>query len=130
MLSCLLALTLPIQGVAAATMLRCAADQASVWHEDGHGPAQAEIPALHSGSHHHHHDVAATDAPAPDGATRGSADPKCSACAMCCIASALPATLPGFEATAPAEPFAPTSAGVDPLFLTGGPERPPRPSNA
>lgn len=129
MLSCLLALALPIQGVAAATMFRCVPAQEHIAHAHGGGPGQASVPALHSGAHHQH-DMKAGEAPAQAGPTLASADTRCSVCASCCIATALPTALPAFDASAPAESFAPTSLRVDPLFLTGGPERPPRPSNA
>jgi len=129
----LLALALPTQGLAAATMLHCA-------------PQRSETaPSLHAGHAHHgagahdsahaqHHHTAATDPQAADDdADAGNVKTplhKCSACATCCIGLALPPSaqsLPGPLAAATARPEAAT---VHAAFLTSGPERPPRAQRA
>lgn len=128
----LLAAALPMQGVAAATMLHCAQGGTPAAHSGGTDHAHArELPmASASHHHHHHHDMNAVRAPAKTDAQIASTEAKCSVCAACCIATALPVAIRTFDATMPAESFAPVMARVDPVFLTGGPERPPRPQLA
>jgi len=126
----LLALALPIQGAAAATMAHCepARDQTS--HAAGHDHA---APAPHQA-----HDAAAGTTPAqaaPSMAASGDSNgvdvtssmQKCSACAACCVGLGLPSSafeLPQAPATGPA----PASLSArDAVFVTSGPERPPRP---
>ncbi len=121
-LSWLLALALPMQGVAAATMLHCAEARTPAVH------ARAADLSMASASHHHHHRVmSAVAASAKTDTQIASTEAKCSVCAACCLATALPVAMRSFDATVPAESFAPVMARVDPVFLTGGPERPPRP---
>ena len=76
---------------------------------------------------HHHHDMKPAEAPEKTDRQIASTPSKCSVCAACCLATALPVVMRSFDATVPAESFAPVMARVDPVFLTGGPERPPRP---
>jgi hypothetical protein len=52
---------------------------------------------------------------------------KCSACSVCCTAAALPATMLTFDATPVAHSVAQAVPATAVIFLTGGPERPPRP---
>ncbi|HEX6018572.1 MAG TPA: hypothetical protein VFZ28_10765 [Burkholderiaceae bacterium] len=127
----LLALALPMQGAAAATMAHCepAPDQTSSAARHDHAAP---------GTAHHAHDAAADTAPshtahgmAAAGDSHGvdatSPLQKCSACAACCIGLALPSTafaLPQAPATGPA---APNPSAHDVAFFTSGPERPPRP---
>ena len=123
----LLAIALPAQGLAAATMLHCAPQRSDA------------VPAAHAGHEHHgaaaaqHHHGAASDhaaAGATDAET-GSDNmttqlQKCSACATCCIGLALPSSaqpVPGPLATPTARP---EPAAVHAAFLTSGPDRPPR----
>jgi hypothetical protein len=125
----LLALALPIQGLAAATMVNCA-----IGHEHHGATPSAAAPiaiALHAhgaGVAHqaHEHGAAVSDHHAAD----NSGAPilhKCSACAACCIGLALPSA----DSSAPALPLAAAVALPAPMaqavvFLTGGPDRPPR----
>lgn len=102
----LIALALPVQGLAAATMLSCGGgDHQQVASHDHHDHAMEHGGEQAAPNHDH---------------------AKCSACADCCIAGALPAavmTLDPLERTterAAAWRAAPAS------FVTGGPERPPR----
>jgi hypothetical protein len=130
-LGCLLAAALPIQGVAAATMLHCGQGGPgdAPAHEGAHArPAgmQTTWPS-HLG---HHHGIEPAGVLQGAGTPIAAAKSGCSACASCCIATALPAAIHAFDATAPAESFAPSHGLVAPVFLTGGPERPPRPLHA
>ncbi|MGD9835601.1 MAG: hypothetical protein AB7U92_22860 [Piscinibacter sp.] len=125
LLLCLMALALPLQGLAATGAVHCAAmhDRMQVntahHHEEG------------AAAHHDEHaaaslQVSADEHPADDGTPRTGGAFKCSACAACCAALGLPmgaVTLPQVpaEALAPAIPQRAVAA-----FLTGGPERPPR----
>lgn len=115
----LLAVALPMQGAAAAAMLHCSQAQ--------------PVGQVATQSHAHHHDHAAMQGQVDAGdALAGAHDDHaagktgCSACASCCHAVAFPATAIVLPAQEPAfTPFAlPAHAAV--VFLTDGPERPPR----
>ncbi|WP_124543204.1 hypothetical protein [Piscinibacter terrae] len=54
--------------------------------------------------------------------TKGS----CSACASCCMAAALPTAIVSFEATPVADFFTTFDRRSVVVFVTEGPERPPR----
>ncbi|RQP22760.1 hypothetical protein [Piscinibacter terrae] len=104
----LIAVALPVQGVAAATMLHCKAAESPA-HE-GHGHHHGAMGASHA-AHSHQHD---------------NGKSTCSVCAACCCAAALPAlpivlAAPEQAASPLAVPHLPAAA-----FLTSGPERPPR----
>jgi hypothetical protein len=118
----LIAVALPIQGAAAATMLHCASTPgheavAVAGHEHGR--------AGHAG---HHHADAAAQPPGDAHATHHTADGKhsCSACASCCSATALPAMPLGLASQTVAQSLTPAPERHLVVFLTGGPERPPR----
>lgn len=116
---CLIALALPIQGVAAATMLHCAA-------ATSHAAHGASAVAHDEGGHHH-----AGAAPHDDGVSAVShhhtgGKSSCSACASCCSAAALPAMPIVLASQDAAEPFFAIPRLPVVVFLTGGPERPPR----
>ncbi|WP_018410217.1 hypothetical protein [Methyloversatilis thermotolerans] len=113
LLAFMLLLALPLQGFAAAVMIRCAPSHhglqtTGILHGDAAAPA-----------HHHHgaHDPAETPSPGKHA---------CSACAACCIGSALMPSalrLPGDMSTH----LRPLPARVTPpAFITEGTERPPR----
>ena len=125
----LLVAALPLQGWAAATMIHC-------------GPGHRHIAGAalqgHDHSHHHgaalvDHDVAASDV---DGVDHNFlSDPhrpqklemgKCSACAACCTTAVLPATVLAFDPVALTDFVAPILPQTVAVFLTDGPERPPR----
>lgn len=152
----LLALALPAQGVAAATMVFCgpnhhgAGPVAHAQHADAehahHGSAAQQYPPRLGASHDEHHG-------APNGVYHGAhhagaaqadgasspvevadapakfhqADsPKCSACASCCSAAAILSSAP---AVAAPEFSATVFATVEPSvdpFAADGPDRPPR----
>lgn len=129
---CLLALALPVQGFAAATMLLCTAHHAVAEHQqalgltldqavDVHPAHQDQAPA----------DTAAKAGPHPDceqtSATSQADTKKCAACATCCAAVAFPATATVLVALAAAVPVL-ERVDTPPLwFLTDGQDRPPRP---
>ncbi len=148
LLICLLAMALPLQGTAAAAMLNCGSSHhhvavgvvdpagampAAPKHHlpsgyVGHIHAQATSPAgepatqAHASTHADHASAPAKGLDAPGHLGKS----KCSACAACCTGLALPMTLPRFNAAMSSERVsanAPTSLVV---FLTDGPERPPR----
>lgn len=105
----LLALALPLQGWAAASMLGCG---------PGHEPPAVQVMEGHGqhADHAHHHD----DSDAAASTT------SCSACAACCVGFALRAQAPQVAEppAGQAAPVLPATTAVS--FVTGGPERPPR----
>ena len=113
----LLLLALPLQGFAAATMLHCGA---------GHQRTVATAASKSASPHHHEAGQAHQHAAASDTAQPDLAKSKCSACAACCMGTALPAAALAFEPFAPA--LAPLSFVTAPAigFVTDGPDRPPR----
>ena len=110
----LLLLALPLQGLAAATMLNCGA---------GHGaPAlhnEAQSAAHHDAHQHQHHHTTGHG-------LNQLAKFKCSACAVCCIGAALPATLLVFAPAVPQALPGPVITVQPVEFVTDGPDRPPR----
>jgi hypothetical protein len=148
----LLALALPTQGMAAATMAFCGpnhhgagpaahAQHAAAQHahpgsavqggHTHHGANHAEHPGAIHGAHH------AGAAQADEGSSSGDVgkapanlkqadSQKCSACASCCSAAALPASSPSLAAPDfSATVFAIVEPSVEP-FAADGLERPPR----
>lgn len=125
LLLCLMAVALPLQGLAATGAVHCAAmhdrmqvdpahhhDDGVAEHHDGHASASLQ--------------EAADDHRGDDSAPRTGGAFKCSACAACCVALGLPVgvlTLPHVPADSVAPAIAWRAAVA---FLTGGPERPPR----
>ena len=113
-LACLLLLALPLQGLAAASMLYCGG---AATHAHGHEEAQAAAEHDHA-AHGHEADAFATDLP--------DSDHKCGACASCCngvaIAAAFrqPAPIPAPQAQA-AEPVLHLHSRPPPA-----PDKPPR----
>ena len=125
-LTFLLAIALPLQGMAAATMISC-------------GLGQHEHDVARAASHHHHgsagHDHAAEAnshethfAHSHEGNTdlaKGTPH-KCSACASCCVGAAVPSQAIAFETVKLTDHFAPLVARSVPAYVTEGLERPPR----
>jgi len=131
---CLIALALPVQGMASTRMAHCAQGQqrlpvatdTSAHHDLAHadvGPA-----AQHLGMAVAAEADAATAAHADTTSAKftESAPHKCSACASCCAASALPSVMP----RVPQPAFAPVVFGETTVtvhaYATDGPDRPPR----
>ena len=153
LITCLLALALPWQGVAAATMLWCSGSPmttleqpaAAHTHLSGHaGPQDADAGDGHAMEHapgQVHDDThvaaqahAASDDQAVAHADRthehggnSSAGHSCTTCATCCAAAAGPALPLVIACQVPTVSALarPPQAGV-PAFVTDGPERPPR----
>lgn len=111
----LLAAALPLQGVAAATMLSCA----PVGHHGNAGPASP-----HGHDHATHASVDQGDDSDAPGA--GGAVAKCSACSFCCTGAAAPARLLVFGPLDLPEFYAPFAARSVAAFVSEGLERPPR----
>jgi hypothetical protein len=115
LLVCLLALALPLQGWAAATLAPCGSG-----HHDAVGHA-AQAGHVHAAGEHPTHPAASADA------DHGHS---CSACAACCSVGALPGPLPALARAEPAPAvFALIVPGVAP-YAADGPERPPRNTGA
>ncbi|MDZ5455626.1 hypothetical protein [Azohydromonas lata] len=116
----LLAVALPLQGSVAATLRVCG---------PGHDRMAVAAAVIVEHDHAaHHHDAAAASAH-DDTATQNlhqNAQHKCSACAACCVTAALPASVVRFEAVVDAAAPPPVLADSPAVFLTDGPERPPR----
>lgn len=97
----LLSLALPLQGLAASTRLMCHAVPAA--------GMTADAPKCHE-----------------EAGDAGAAHTGCIACAACHGAAALPASVPALGQPAPTmAPAAGTTQSV-PVFVTDGPDRPPR----
>ena len=125
----LLALAVPAQGFAAASMLNC--------RPGHHGTVSGQARADH---HHdaHGHDgaadadeasanVASSDSEAaPTHGIHNGKTGSCSACASCCTVTAPPSAAPTFEAAPARDVFQPLAPPGVAAFLTDGPQRPPR----
>lgn len=138
----LLAAAIPVQGMAAVTMFACGPGHHRMAQDHEHAMASGaahQHPA--AGTDGHHHDaVASASAGLSNAAHAGvdghatSADSRlhkvgkvtCSACASCCTAAAMPASILTFDASVPADLPVPHLYSTVPVFLTDGPERPPR----
>lgn len=113
----LLLLALPLQGLAAATMLHC-------------GPSHHRMMAIAEPRDAKHHETDTPGAHHEHAQSTPQIDKlmkfKCSACAVCCVGAAIPSAAVNFEPLRTAmvpDSFVPLShAG----FVTDGPDRPPR----
>jgi len=113
----LMALAVPVQGFAAASMFGC---------KTGHHGAivqQSHAGAMHA---HHHAGAAGHGDHDKSSATGKHAKASCSACASCCMSAALPATPAVFEATQAPDSFVLSALPVAVSFISDGLERPPR----
>jgi hypothetical protein len=126
----LLTLSMPLQGVAAASMAFCPA---------GHHAAVAAAAPVHGAAGHAHHaseadaahHIAWTGAETPELAAQAAPETddshSCTLCSSCCSTGALVSSVPALPDTeATATPFASVAVNVDP-FVADGPDRPPRP---
>jgi len=132
----LLAVALPFQGAVAATMLACGpshpgspshAMAAPHHHGDDADAAHGHhAPGSHDhGSHHG--TVDRTDAErASASVVKSPGASTCSVCAACCTVSVLPAAALPFLPEAVSDSIVVFTASQPVVFLTGGPERPPR----
>jgi hypothetical protein len=108
----LVALALPVQGVAASTMMFC-------------GPAHESSAAHDHASHHDHsaHDAASAS---DDGAAGEPDTMSCSVCASCCTAATLPSPIVA-QGPPPGHAVYQAELGsAAATFLTSGLDRPPR----
>ena len=136
----LIALAVPVQGFAAASMLGCGPGHQGTMTAGAHSvaphehrsatPQHTHDAGLEGDASDHHPDPSAaakrggaTDAQAAGPSGAGS----CSACASCCLAAALPATMLSFRADPVADFIALPMPRSLASFFTDGPERPPRP---
>lgn len=140
----LAALAVPVQGFAAATMLHCGPGHAGMdaaamqMHEAPQGHADGSAQAEHASGHQHGDDGSSgdldTQAVAPDDSGTGKsvtdlhqlAKSKCASCASCCSAPALLPTPISLGSPALGESVIVARPGSAAVYLTGGPERPPR----
>lgn len=126
-----LALAVPFQAVAAATMFPCGMAQDSIAHLATHQHPDGSSAEIVSGprvvgDHHHsqlnaHRDENGKTAPGV-GFTH-----KCGGCAACCSGAAAPAGSLIFGAVKLADFFAPLVTRSIPAYVAEGLERPPRP---
>lgn len=131
----LLAAAVPLQGVAAATMMHCGSAEHGQFHlhavvpghEDGDA---ADAPTMHEHPHatgvstHGHSQADHSDA--GKSGLAHSQFHKCSACASCCANAAVPTQASAFEAVDLADFFTPFVARSVAAYVTEGLERPPR----
>jgi len=129
----LLALAIPVQGVAAAAMLYCGPDHArggTAGHTSardvGHVSAHDHDGHAHAGHEHAQPDMLMADLMFLPDAPDQPAQAKCSVCAACCSAAAIAASTllfspPGMEPL----PVL-MSSSLSYSFITDGPLRPPR----
>jgi len=127
----LLALAIPVQGVAVAAMLYCGPDHLaggtaghSAGHEGGHVHAQ-DGPAQ-TGHEHVQPDMLAADLASLPDAPDQPAQAKCSVCAGCCSAAAIAASTSLFSPPGMEPLPVLMSSGLAYSFITDGPLRPPR----
>ena len=130
MLMWVLAVALPVQGAAAATMLACGPH-----HGRSGASASPTTHAASSASHHSHLHAPNGAAPARattadvkgDTATLAEAPAhKCSACASCCLSAGVATEAIVFLAVDSPDLFARLVTRTPAAYVTEGPERPPR----
>ena len=134
----LVALALPVQGIARTTMAHCGPSHARMHtvqpNSDRHALAAHHHGAHAAGSPHHHAATAGTTghATAPDHAAAlpdkltDLGKYNCSACASCCSVCALSSSFPPIPAPEVAPTVFVTVVPSVAAFTTDGPDRPPR----
>ena len=119
---------LPVQGWAAASMINCGPAHHRMAAATHPHPDDA-MAGEHAGHAHH---AASMSHASGDHPQFGSDELgklgnfKCSGCASCCAAAALPSTVIRLDALAATDFVAPRIPSTVPVFLTDGPDRPPR----
>lgn len=133
----LLMAAIPVQGLAAGMMVTCGPN---------HERMGQAIEAIEHGQHqidraHHAPDAGTSSVDADlqsfeeplseplvsaDGSLTKFGEFKCSACASCCTGAAITAAVFTFDAFTPTSLLTSIRVSGAPVFLTGGPERPPR----
>lgn len=135
---CVLVIAMPLQGVAAGSMLLCGLPAGAPLVQPSASGASA-VAASHAGGDHgtahtHHRAVSHTDSHHTDGHhndhnsnsnsdTRGHT---CSVCATCCLGQALPSTALDLAAPEPVQSFASAPRLTLSSIVVDGLERPPR----
>jgi len=126
-LTWLLAVALPVQGVAATV---AAWGGGHVGRAGAHAPSPSADSAAHAVHRHHATTTQGNEAPAQPvhGTTKVANDAghKCSACASCCLNAVVPAEAITFDTIALADDFAPLVTAAPAACVTQRLERPPR----
>lgn len=123
-------LAVPVQAMAAASMIGCGPGHMATMRGMEHSAASAyptaTLPHQHSEQTTHlHANAPGHSAQGHEGHTH-SGKGACSACSSCCMSAAMPAQLLTLTTQAPVVFRAPTTFCSVAAFLTDGPERPPR----
>ena len=135
----LVALAVPAQGYATATMFGCGPGHHSTaeasTHAEATGDRAAQMPQHghdanpEPGLEHHHHgsvEQAHVHTLKAHGAAAKVAKGSSSSCASCCVVAALPTSMVVFQPIRLVDFFASLATRSVASFLTDGPERPPR----
>jgi hypothetical protein len=123
--SCVLALALPLQSYAASSMLMCGPLHQGAAGEAHHAPHTA--PADHAaGDAHHGHAAPEAQSAATAGSDANAVFVKCSLCAACCTALGLLPHAPLFGAQPAATAYRTLQVDAPAGVLPAGLERPPR----
>ncbi len=128
MMWCLIA-ALPVQSWAVATMVNCGPSH----HRMSAATASGEDHHAHGHDHASHQHETSLQVSYPSHEATDDTQPplslakfKCSACATCCLATALPSSVLTFEASVSPDTVEPGLPHARVVFLTTGVERPPR----
>lgn len=117
----LLVLAIPVQGLAAATILSCGS-----LHDDSRSTSAATTGHIHGNDHQHHHDMAGDATPSDDTFAKHTVS-SCSACAACCIGGAvLPTGLAWKTGHDRSEAVIVSPSTLITGYIPAGLERPPR----
>ena len=119
----LLAIALPLQGMAAATMIACGSGSRDHAHAVAHDHHALDSVGHADASSHEMHGAHSHDG---KGDLADGAPHKCSACASCCVGAAVPSQAIAFDTVKLTDRFAPLVARSVPAYVSEGLERPPR----
>ena len=128
----LLMLAVPVQGAAAAIMAFCGPNHHGVGQvvsagaDDAHHDHDGAEGDHHHAQEAHDEDASASPQAAPHAKFVQADKHKCSACASCCAAAALPSASAAFEPPLLGDSFLPLISRNVVLLLADGLERPPR----
>lgn len=123
-----LAVALPIQGAAAATM-HCDSLQQGSTHLQHAAAASIADPQESRAGAHHHAGASAAASTTDDGIAGPLGEPAeaaCSLCAACCVSAALPTGVSAVDHFSTSGAVAPLLESTALAFVTAGPDRPPR----
>lgn len=119
----LLAIALPLQGMAAVTMIACGSSPHDHTHAVAHDHHALDSAGHADASSHEMHAAHSHGGKADLG---GGTLHKCSACASCCVGVAAPSQSITFDTVKLTDRFAPLVARSVPAYVSEGLERPPR----